>query len=142
MEQQDIRWKQRFSHYRKALMQFNNAVSIAEERELTDLEQQGLIQSFEYTHELAWNVLRDYLRYQGQQQIHGIRDAVRLAFNTGLLENGDIWMDMIRDRNQTSHAYNQEAAAAIAERILNFYAEEFSKFEQTFEKIELHTYKS
>jgi len=139
MEQQDIRWKQRFSHYRKALMQFSNAVSIAEERQLTDLEQQGLIQSFEYTHELAWNVLRDYLLYQGQQQIHGSRDAVRLAFNTGLLENGDIWMDMIRDRNQTSHAYNQEAAAAIAERIQHSYAEEFSKLEQTFAHIERHS---
>ena len=62
---QDIRWKQRFSNYRKAFQNLVDAVELAHSRELSNLEQQGLIQSFEFTHELAWNVLKDYLEHQG-----------------------------------------------------------------------------
>jgi hypothetical protein len=66
MRESDIRWKQRFSNYKKALAQLTKFI---EKGELNELEEQGLIQSFEYTHELAWNLLRDYLRDQGTQDI-------------------------------------------------------------------------
>lgn len=85
--------------------------------ELNELEEQGLIQAFEYTHELAWNVLRDYLLEKGHQDIYGSRDATRVAFKLGLIDDGDSWMDMMRDRNRTSHTYNQETAQAIAQNI-------------------------
>ncbi len=131
----DIRWKQRFSNYNIALSQLSKAVSLAQLRTLSDLEQQGLIQSFEYTHELSWNVLRDYLRDQGIQNIYGSKDTVREAFTTGLISNGEVWMDMIRDRNRSSHTYNLETAASIAEHILNKYHLQFIQLEQFFQDL-------
>jgi len=110
----DIRWVQRFDNYQRALMQLTKFI---DKGELNELEEQGLIQAFEYTHELAWNVLRDYLREQGNPNIHGSRDATREAFKLELIEDGDSWMDMIRDRNRTTHTYNQETAQAIATNI-------------------------
>ena len=110
----DIRWKQRFSNYQKALAQLTKFI---DKGDLNELEEQGLIQAFEYTHELAWNLLRDYLRDQGAQNINGSKDAVRAAFQVGLIEDGETWMDMIKDRNRTSHTYNQVTADAIATNI-------------------------
>ncbi len=110
----DIRWIQRFTNYKKALSQLEKFIS---KGKLNELEEQGLIQAFEYTHELAWNVLRDYLREQGNATIHGSRDATREAFKLDLIQDGDAWMDMIKDRNRTSHTYNQETADLIAVNI-------------------------
>jgi nucleotidyltransferase substrate binding protein (TIGR01987 family) len=73
---EDIRWKQRFSNYTNALEQLQEAVDLSCERELSMLEKQGLIQAFEYTHELAWNVMKDFLEYQGNQNVKGSRDAI------------------------------------------------------------------
>lgn len=115
--QEDIRWKQRFSNYKKALQQLSKAVELSQQRPLSELEQQGLIQAFEYTHELSWNVLRDYFRERGNQNIYGSKDAVREAFNVDLIQDGEAWMDMIKDRNRTSHTYNQDTAQAIANNI-------------------------
>jgi len=110
----DIRWVQRFDNYQRALAQLTKFIN---KGELNELEEQGLIQAFKYTHELAWNVLRDYLHEQGNLNIHGSRDATREAFKLELIQDGDSWMDMIRDRNRTSHTYNQETAQAIATNI-------------------------
>jgi len=119
---QDIRWKQRFSNYIKALQNLSEAKVLSEERPLSKLEQQGLIQSFEFTHELAWNVLKDYLEDKGIVGLIGSKDATREAFKNGLLEQGEQWMDMITARNQTSHTYNTAVAEKIVHNILvNFY---------------------
>lgn len=111
---EDIRWKQRFSNYKKALLQLTKFI---DKGELNELEKQGLIQAFEYTHELAWNLLKDYLQDQGIQNITGSKDAVRSAFKVGLIEDGESWMDMIKDRNQTVHTYNEATAEAIVTNI-------------------------
>ena len=111
---EDIRWKQRFSNYKKALAQLTKFI---DEDELNELEKQGLIKAFEYTHELAWNLLKDYLQDQGIQNITGSKDSVREAFKVGLIEDGESWMDMIKDRNQTVHTYNESTAEAIATNI-------------------------
>lgn len=124
----DIRWQQRLNNYHKALAQLANAVSLAEERALSDLEKQGLIQSFEYTHELAWLVMKDYFFYQGQANITGSRDATREAFNKGLIEQGELWMEMIKSRNQTSHTYNSNVANEIVHQILSAYHSCFQQF--------------
>lgn len=121
----DIRWLQRFSNYQRALKSLNSAVKLTEQRTLSELEQQGLIQTFEFTHELAWNCLKDYLQYQGEQNLMGSRDATRKAFSVGLITSGEVWMDMIASRNRTSHTYNQETAKQIAEAIVNQYSTQF-----------------
>lgn len=85
----DIRWKHRFKNYSAALKTLKDAVALAQDRELSDLEKQGLIQSFKFTHELAWNLLKDYFQYQGNMQITGSRDAAREAFQKGLVSEGE-----------------------------------------------------
>jgi nucleotidyltransferase substrate binding protein (TIGR01987 family) len=127
----DIRWKQRLYNYSQALKRLREAVQLAQVRALTALEQQGLIQAFEFTHELAWNVMKDYLAYQGTPDIGGSRDACRAAFAQGLVVDGEGWMEMIKSRNQTSHTYNQTVADAINGLILGRYAPLFEAFEQT-----------
>lgn len=124
----DIRWLQRLSNFDKALARLGAAVQLAHERPLSDLEKQGLIQAFEFTHELAWNVMKDYLAWQGSSGISGSRDASREFFNRGLIEDGEGWLEMIVSRNQTSHTYNEDVANAIAERILTTYHPLFMRF--------------
>ncbi len=118
---QDIRWQQRLNNYKKALTQLTAAVELSHQRELSDLEKQGLIQAFEFTHELAWKTLKDFLEYQGQTGLYGSRDATRKAFELGLIDNGDSWMQMIQNRNRSSHTYNQDVMQAIIEVIINDY---------------------
>jgi nucleotidyltransferase substrate binding protein (TIGR01987 family) len=118
----DIRWQQRFSNYKKALQQLGEAVALSDARGLSDLEKQGLIQAFEYTHELAWTTLKDFLEFKGQMDIYGSKDASRKAFQLGIVEDGEGWMDMIRSRNKTSHTYNKETAEEIVNAVrTNYY---------------------
>ena len=80
MNDPDIRWQQRLSHYQQAAAQLDSAVELSQRRSLSRIEQQGLIKAFEFTHELAWNVMKDFFEFQGEQSIMGSRDATRLAF--------------------------------------------------------------
>ena len=131
--QQDIRWIQRLSNYSRALAQLEAAVLLANQRPLSALEQQGMIQSFEYTHELSWNVLRDYLKDQGTSNLYGSKDTVREAFAVGLIADGETWMQMIRDRNQSSHTYNIAIATAIVDRVIKTYIHAVKELQHTFE---------
>jgi nucleotidyltransferase substrate binding protein (TIGR01987 family) len=124
----DIRWQQRCSNFQRAFASLAAAVALARARPLSDLEKQGLIQAFEFTHELAWNVMRDYFAYQGNTAITGSRDAVREAFSKGLVDDGEGWMEMISSRNLASHTYNQAVADEIAARIIGSYFELFEVF--------------
>jgi len=124
MADPDVRWLQRLENYSKALATLQRALEIASQRALSELEEQGLIQAFEFTHELSWLLLKDYLADQGVSGISGSRDAVREAVVRELLPAGteDIWMAMIRSRNLTSHTYNPALAHEIAELIQRSYA--------------------
>jgi len=102
----DVRWRQRLQSFRKAFGQLSKAAATARQRELSELEQQGLIQAFEFTHELAWNTLKDFLESRGASNLYGSKDATREGFAKGLLEDGEAWMAMIQSRNQTTHTYN------------------------------------
>ena len=128
MTDRDIRWIQRLANFQRAFSQLSNAYALSQERQLTDLEKQGLIQAFEFTHELSWCVMKDYFAYQGASNITGSRDATRQAFSVGLIEDGDGWMEMIKSRNQTSHTYNRATADAIVRNILGRYYGLFEAF--------------
>ena len=131
----DVRWKQRFSNYTQALQTLRKAVDLSEQRDLSELEQQGLIQGFEFTHELAWNVLKDYLEEQGFVGIIGSKNATREAFKNGLINDGESWMEMIRARNLTSHTYNTDLAAGIVKDILTRFYPAFTQMEQRFSRL-------
>jgi nucleotidyltransferase substrate binding protein (TIGR01987 family) len=133
---EDIRWKQRFQNYKKALLTVKNAVELAASRELSELEKQGLIQGFEFTFELAWNVMKDYLEDQGITNIIGSKNAVRHAFNKGLIEDGQVWMDMIKDRNLASHVYDDETAEDLFSAIVNTYCHQFNVLMEKMSSLE------
>jgi len=89
--------------------------------ELSELEEQGLIKAFEYTYDLAWNTIKDFLKFSGQTDIYGSRDAIRKAFELGLIENGESWMDMLKSRNTTCHTYNEGVAEEICQAVFEVY---------------------
>jgi nucleotidyltransferase substrate binding protein (TIGR01987 family) len=129
---QDVRWKQRFSNFLRAFQTLTDAIELSQTRALSPLEQQGLIHGFEFTHELAWNVLKDYLIYQGISDLVGSRDASRSAFKNALIQDGDVWMKMIEARNQTSHTYNIEIAQTIVHSIYVSFYPTFQAFAEQF----------
>ena len=129
---EDIRWKQRFDNYLCAFAALQRAVSLARQRDLSELEQQGLIQSFEFTHELAWNVLKDYLEETGIAGIIGSKGATREAFKNGLISDGESWMEMIRSRNLSTHTYNKDTADELVTNILSRFYPAFDQMTATF----------
>jgi nucleotidyltransferase substrate binding protein (TIGR01987 family) len=132
----DVRWRQRFQNFKKAFSQLSGAAALAQQRPLSELEQQGLIKAFEFTHELAWNTLKDFLENRGQTNLFGSKDATRQAFSAGLIGNGEAWMAMIQSRNQTSHTYDQGTAHEITRAITSSYLAELEKFQKRFEELE------
>lgn len=128
MNDEDIRWIQRFNNFSKALSQLRKFIA---KGELNEFEEQGLIQAFEYTYELSWNTIKDYFENQGDTNINGSRDAFRLAFRRGIIEEGELWMDMIKSRTLTSHTYNEDIARQIALDISKKYYFEFEKLHNT-----------
>lgn len=100
----EVRWRQRFQNFEKALFQLKEGV---EAEALSDLAKEGLIQRFEYTFELAWKTLKDYLESQGET-VQFARDAIKKGFLTGIITAGDVWMDMLEKRNLMAHTYNEE----------------------------------
>lgn len=144
----EIKWEQRFSNFEKALNKLSQAVeyikhNLIDENEpiddsdtrhvLDEIIKEGLIQRFEYTHELAWKVMKDYATYQGNPNVGGSMDATREAFQLKLVADGNVWMDMIGSRNKTSHTYNEETADEIYERIMNGFYQAFLEFQKNME---------
>ena len=123
MSSPDIRWLQRFDNFKRAFARLSEASELADQRDLSDLERQGLIQAFEFTHELAWNTLKDFL-------------AARAAFAAELIENGEAWMEMIKHRNESSHTYNDDVAGKIMEAVLSLYVPAFEAFQRRFLELE------
>ena len=138
----DIRWKQRFSNYEKALAKLEEAVNhiskdsndISIDSWLDEMLKEALIQRFEYTHELAWNVMKDYAHYQGNIDVAGSRDATREAFQLHLITEAHTWMDMIASRNKSSHTYNEVTANEIYMKILSEYFPLFKAFQLIMQK--------
>ncbi len=125
------RWLQSFQNFERALAQLERAAELSRQRGLSELERQGLAHGFEFTHELAWNVMKDFLEESGQSGIYGSRDATRSALAAGLIQNGDLWMRMIASRNQTTHAYNEETVEDICAAIVNEYAGAFANLRRS-----------
>lgn len=133
--QHDIRWIQRFNNYIKAFRELKESVELSKTRELNKLEKQGLIQGFEYTHELSWKVIKDYLEEHGITGLIGSKDSIREAFKIGLISDGDIWMDMIKGRNLSSHTYDSDLAEELYELITKNYYPVFENFTKKFTEL-------
>lgn len=123
----DIRWIQRLDNWTKALNQLTRFMN---RDELNELEEQGLIQCFEYNHELAWKTQKDFLEAQGVTDLFGSKNVAKQAFVSGLIDNGKVWMDMIESRNLTSHTYNEETTQKIVADIVDRYYAAFCVLHQ------------
>ena len=129
MSDSDIRWKQRFANYNKALKKLLEGISEVGD-DPPDIVKEGIIQRFEFTHELAWKVMKDYLIYEGIQNITGSRSATREAFNKGLIDQGQLWMDMIESRNTTVHTYREDILEKEYQKIIHDYAPLLQRFNE------------
>jgi nucleotidyltransferase substrate binding protein (TIGR01987 family) len=126
---QDIRWKQRFAHFRKAFSLLEQTMTIEHP---SDAERAGLIQFFEMAFELAWKVLKDYLEEEGFT-VQSPRDSIKQAFQAGLLDNGHVWLEALKDRNLTVHTYEEKIAVAVEQKIREAYFPALLTLFRTFE---------
>ena len=118
MNSEDVRWKQRFQNFEKAIGYLEQALQIPS----PDIVQKaGIIQFFEMSFELAWNMVKDYLEDQGFVDIKSPRGALKKAFEMNILENGHDWMDLLQDRNLTAHTYDEQKATEMEQLIKNKY---------------------
>jgi len=111
MENKDIRWKQRFQNFEKAFLFFQGVI---DQEVYTPLEVGGLVQAFEFTFELAWKTVKDYLYEQGVPTNYP-REAIKQGFQTQIIEDGHTWLHMLEKRNELSHTYNE----SVAEQAIN-----------------------
>lgn len=126
---QDIRWKQRFSNFKKAAAQLSEFI---EKGDLNKFEVQGLIQCFEYTFELAWKTMKDYLEFEGYE-VKSPRSTIQTAFQTQLITEGHIWIDALEKRNLMAHTYDEEVAKQAEELIKSTY---YPIIKELLEKLE------
>jgi len=144
-EIQDIRWKQRFSNYEKALNKLKNAIENYDlvykkepnyNSDFLEQLRELIIKRFELTFELAWNVMKDYATSQSIPKVNGSRDAVKAAFKLELITNYQVWFDSIESRNKATHSYDEEVANEVFFDIMDKYFSEFQIFYNTM-KIKL-----
>lgn len=124
------RWEQRLDSYHKALARLAEIVGASKKRALNEFERDGLVQRFEFTHELSWKLMKAYAEYQGFDGIGGSRDATRKAFEMSLINDGQSWMDMIKSRNETSHNYDGSMADDVVDSIINRFYPLLAEFYQ------------
>lgn len=116
------RWEQKLESYSKALRRLAEIVNCANSRELSDFEKDGLVQRFEFTHEMAWKLMMSFCRYQSpEMELYGSKDSTRWAFSHDLIADGDTWMQMIQSRNSTSHNYDGVVADQVVQRVVKDY---------------------
>lgn len=120
------RWRQRFSNFQSALAELTEAVH---KPDLNKLEKQGLIKAFEYTFELAWKTLQDYLQSIGIKDVVGPKPVLSEAFKLGVISSGEKWFALLEDRNQTSHIYNKNIADEIVGDIVRDHYPLLKQFE-------------
>lgn len=134
MADQDVRWKQRFVNFKKAHAQLTDGLHLMQHRQLSNLEKQGVIKAFEFTYEVSWKLLRDYLLWQGASSIAGSRDAIREAFKLDLISDGHAWMAMLQDRNNSVHTYDEETIDSILHNLQQRYATLFQALSDRFDQ--------
>jgi nucleotidyltransferase substrate binding protein (TIGR01987 family) len=126
---QDVRSKQRFENFKKALKQYESAAAT---ENLSQLEAEGLIQRFEYTFELAWKCLQDLLFERGYSNVRGPRPVIEQSFKDGLLQDGVLWLEMLKARNETTHLYEETILKAITQKVIGPFLKPLQDFKSHF----------
>lgn len=136
----DIRWKQRFQNFDRAFVLLRSAMEERPLEQFSDLEQEGIIQRFEYSYELAWKTLKDYLQENGVI-IAPItpRNVIKEAFAAGMIDNGQVWIDMMLHRNLLAHTYDFSKFKEVLKAIDDYYLAEFISIHDWFINKQLDT---
>lgn len=129
MNDKSIRWKQRFQNFDKAFKQLESAVKKLDS--LSDLEKEGLVQRFEYTFELAWKTLKDFLESENVEAKYP-REAIKKGFQYEIIREGDIWMEMLEKRNLMAHTYDEEIFENSIHQISTSFFPEIKNLHQFF----------
>ena len=128
----DIRWKQRFENFEKAFNQLTEAVEKIDE--LSVLEKEGLIQRYEYTFELSWKTLKDYIESKGLTEKFP-RDVIKKSFQYDLIDDGEVWMDMLEKRNLMAHTYDEAIFAQTLDLVTSSY---YQQIQITYKELKKH----
>lgn len=112
--EENLRWKERFESFCKALLQLETGL---QQKEFSVLEKDGVIKRFEFTFELAWKTLQDVLTDRGYPDIKGPKPVIKQAFRDEIITDGQAWIDMLNDRNKSTHLYDETSARAIFDKI-------------------------
>lgn len=126
----DIRWKQRFENYERAYETFARYVNLEVP---TELERAGIIQLFEMSFELAWKVLKDYLENEGFL-VNSPRETIKEAFRSGIISDGDLWLEALNSRNLSAHTYDEKNAIEAVENIREKYAPLLKSLRETLQE--------
>ena len=124
----------KFKSFQTALERLREAINIYK-KDKHPVLLDGTIQRFEFTVELAWKLLKEYLESEKFGEFNSPKSVVKEAFKIGLLEDGEIWLDMLDDRNLTSHTYDEEIAKEIYRNIITKYEEQFIKLENKIKEV-------
>lgn len=114
----EVRWRQRFENFDKAFQQLTYAINLFDS--LSVLEKEGLIQRFEYTFELAWKTIKDYLE-ANDVDAKFPREVIKEGFHFEIIDDGDVWMDMLEKRNLLAHTYDEERFNFVTMKIKSEY---------------------
>jgi nucleotidyltransferase substrate binding protein (TIGR01987 family) len=133
MEEKQPKWIERLEVFRNAIARLNEVIEISKQRSLNQFERDSLIKRFEFSYEMAWKLMMSYEKDNGVIGILGSKDVVRQAFSMSLIDNGEAWLEMIDDRNKTSHLYDEEMAIDVIDAITHTY---FPLFQELLLKME------
>jgi nucleotidyltransferase substrate binding protein (TIGR01987 family) len=127
------RFEERLSNLKNAIDRLEEAIEDDKKYNLDSIKD-GVIQRFEFTLELSWKILKYYMESEGTIDISTPKKVIREAFHLGIIENAEIWINMLDDRNLTSHTYNRDTANTIFINITENYVEEIAKLHNKLSK--------
>ena len=126
------RYDERKKDYHNAVLRLEEAIKV----QPTTLEIDGILHRFEFTFELAWKTLKDYLEYMGFiEKIGSPREVIQTAFKQGVIQNGEEWIDMMLSRNTLSHLYDEEESRKIYVKVQEQYVSLLKELDEKFENI-------
>ena len=124
----ELRWQQRFQNFERAFLLLDKSIDISDP---SDTERAGIIQFFEMSFELSWNLMKDYLESEGFV-VDTPRESLKQAFQSNVITDGHVWMEALDDRNLTAHTYDEATAEKVIGNIKEKYHPALSELYKSF----------
>lgn len=121
MEGKQPKWMERLTIFKNAIERLTEVIKLREQRPLSQFENDSLIKRFEFCYEMAWKLMMSYEKENGASELLGSKDVIRRAHASSLIDNGEAWLEMVDNRNKTSHLYDEEMAKDVIDEINHTY---------------------